>query len=127
MTILSKRGVANRLPIPMALFTELITLQVNSSTPDGQGGFVDNWTNLANGVNVRAIVSDDRGRKRNLGGQEMQLGAYGEHVTHHMYLRSDVTGLIPGCRALWNGVYLRIHNVDHTGGNPLLLCEEIRG
>jgi len=121
------RGIIRRLPIPYALFTELITIQVNSTTADGQGGFLDSWSNLTNGVNIPAIVVDDKGRKRNLGGQEMQLGALGEHVTHHMYLRMDVPGLVPGCRAIWNGIYLRIHNVDHMGGNPLLICEEIRG
>ena len=127
MTILATRGVFNRLPIPKALFTELVTFQQNEATPDGQGGWLDNWTNLTNGVSVQAIVSDDKGRKRNLGGQEMQLGVSAEHVTHHMYLRTDVTGLVPGCRALWNGIYMRVHNVDHIGGNPLILCEEIRG
>lgn len=121
------RGPIRRLPIPYALLTDLLTFQVNSTTPDGQGGFLDNWTNLAQGVNVRGIVVDDKGRKRNLGGQEMQLGAYGEHVTHKVYLRSDIPGLVPGCRASWNSTYLRVHNVDHQGGNPVLLCEEIRG
>lgn len=127
MTQTLGRGVFRRLPVPFALLTDLITLQVNSSTADGQGGFLDSWTNLAQGVNVRALVVDDKGRKRNLGGQEMQLGMLAEHVTHHVYLRSDVPGLVPGCRALWGSVYLRIHNVDHLGGNPILFCEEVRG
>lgn len=127
MTIQTGSGVFRRVPLPRALFADLVTFQANSSTPDGQGGFVDNWTALTNGTNVRAIVVDDKGRKRNLGGQEMQLGTYAEHLTHHVYLRMDIPGLVPGCRALWNGTYLRVHNVDHVGGNPLVLCEEIRG
>lgn len=121
------RGPWRRLPIPYAMLTEIVTFQVNSTTADGQGGFLDNWTNLAQGVNVRAIIVDDKGKRRNLGGQEMQLGAFGEHITHHVYLRSDIPGLVPGCRAIWGSLYLRVHNVDHLGGNPIIHCEEIRG
>lgn len=121
------RGIFNRLPLPYVILTERVTFQVYNGTADGQGGLTDSWTNLTNGVNVPAIVSDDKSRKRNLGGQEMQLGVNAEHITHHIYLRYDIPGLVPGCRAMWDGIYMRVHNVDHFGGNPLVLCEEIRG
>lgn len=127
MPILSaaSRGIFRRLPLPMALLQERVNFQVSSSTPDGQGGFIDTWANLA--VNQRAIIVDAKPRSRPLGGEELQLGAFAEHVTHHVYLRYDVPGLVPGCRMVWGTRYLRIHNVDHIGGNPLLWVEELRG
>jgi|SRR5579859_430066 len=125
MTILQRTGVIRRLPIPMALLNERVDIQAPSSTPDGQGGYTDTFTTIATGQ--RAIILDAKARSKNTGSESLSLGAYAEHVTHHVYLRYDVTGLIPGCRVVWGSRYLRVHNVDHQGGNPLMWCEEIRG
>lgn len=91
-----------------------ITFQRLTATPDGGGGTVRAWANLASDATVWAKVLTRVGREVMVEGRITAQSP----VTFTIHYRGDVSELD---RILWNGEYYQIRNVIRRGGRKLFL------
>lgn len=85
---------------------ERVTIQENSTTPDGYGGAQDGWANIASTPIVSADVMPVKGREGDDAGRLASVQAYLVTIRY----RSDVT---PANRLLWGSVELNIRSVTN--------------
>ena len=98
-----------------------ITLQRKTRTPDGGGGFIDDWADFATTPDVWANVIAKAGRE---GLDEGRTNATFT-VLFTIYNRSDVTELD---RIVWQGVTYNIRGIRREGEQALdLVIEAERG
>ena len=91
-----------------------ITLQRATETPDGFGGTVRAWSNLAADASPWANVIAKAGREAMVEGRMAATYV----VLFTIYNRDDVTELD---RILWNGEAYNIRNIRREGGRKLRL------
>lgn len=114
----------NIIPImPAGLFRQRVTIQVPNLTPDGRGGGVYNWSDVATvWAEIKTYsASDFRNREQF---QESQLRAKNEFLITMRYTPDTITTAM---RVLWNGMdleILAITNVDVVNWVVELYCRE---
>lgn len=97
--------------ISISDFSERITVQERSQTPDGQGGFTDSWSAIdSDSTDISARV------KPMSGAESRQAARVAPRATYivHIYYRADGNGApfyTPKHRVIWRG---RTYNVLHT-------------
>ncbi|WP_372400737.1 phage head closure protein (plasmid) [Azospirillum sp. HJ39] len=91
--------------IRMGELDQRVTIQAETETPDGRGGYTKGWSAVAT---VWARVRPLSGRERQNAQQTEASVSYGVVIRR----RTDVT---TACRLIWNGKVMNIRFVGEAG------------
>lgn len=96
---------------------QLVTLQARSVTPDGIGGTLVTWADLAENPSVWAKVAVKRGTENMEDGRRNAR----QTATFEIYNRADLSELN---RIIWNGEAWNILNVMRSSGRRMTIVIE---